>query len=76
MTKCIKRIRDLFECALCKFTFYLLTYLVYNGLSMTLLGLGLTVFRPSVRWATDACKPATTRDSLPPCACMKDSVIS
>ena len=28
MTKCIKRIRDLFEYALYKFTFYLLTYLL------------------------------------------------
>jgi len=27
MTKCIKRIRDLFEYALYKFTLYLLTYL-------------------------------------------------
>jgi len=28
MTKCIKRIRDFFEYALCKFTLYLLTYLL------------------------------------------------
>jgi len=28
MTKCIKRIRDLFEYALYKFTLYLLTYLL------------------------------------------------
>jgi len=29
MTKCIKRIRDLFEYALYKFTLYLLTYLLW-----------------------------------------------
>ena len=52
MTKCIKRIRDLFEYALYKFTLYLLTYLLTRVDQSKTAQARITKSSPSAAWKT------------------------